>query len=321
MATNPEHYSRAYSQHLATDQRTSSDHGATVLRHPKAEQVDKFAGLRYKVETEYAEIADIMAENPWSYALVDKLSVMPKDLESSLRGGVIVSRVVSDWNGQYPEDAFTPDESKAVVLGYVFTDIGRADEDKEEMNRIYASGRLWRNNPDAPEWAYVQQHPGRSRDLVLEAIGAENADSLVAQIPAHHHNRKLRNPYAAPGSVGFDELDPVTQRAVEIAAAVDVIEAITKNAKGEGRSYVDDNEFADVTWEEAVLSEVNVDPRIADIAVKHTLQYKDIAPKQIKRGVITEEPQVGMSSAMTIKAQEATADGDIFQGRQKGKVK
>lgn len=320
MAINPEYYSRARRQHFTADQRTSSDRVATVLRHPQREQADTFAKLRQKVETDYAEIADVMDEHPWSYPLVDKLSVMPKDMESTLRGGVIVSRVVSTWNQEHPEEAFTPDESKAVVLGYLFTDIGRADEDKEEMDRVYASGRLWRNNPDAPEWAYVHQHPGRSRDLVLEALGDEPVNNLVVHIPEHHHNRKWRNPYAAPDSADFEDLDPVTQRAIEIAAAVDVIEAITKNAKGEGRAYVDDKEFADVTWEEAVTSEVNVDQRIADIAVKHTLQYKGIAPKEIKKAEL-DEPEIGMSADMTISEQESASNVFIFPDAQKGKVK
>lgn len=284
---------------------------------------DPLSILRGKVETNYGEIADVMAENPWSYALVNKLSVMPKDLESTLRGGVIVSRVVAAWNARYPDRAFTPEESSDIVLGYIFTDIGRADEDKDEMDRVYASGRNWRNNPDAPEWAYVQQHPGRSRDLVLEAIGEEYVNSMVVAIPTYHHVLKRRNPYAAPGAVAFDTLDSKIQRAIEIAAAVDVIEAITKNAAGEGRSYVDDKEFENVTWEEAVLKEVCVDPDIAGLAVYNTLQYKGIAPKvQQEQPEIRNEPHVGGASQMSIGDQEKDTGIDFHvDQRERTKVK
>lgn len=230
--------------------------------------------LQKDIQTRFPDLHPSLKRNPWAYPLLDRLSFMPKDLDSSLRVGEIARRVLSGYEDRHPEIAIPQQTRDGIVLGSLLSDIGRADDDPEKMHEVYSAGIRWRDDPNAWQWTYVQAHPGRSSDLVV--VAGRGTDSLEALIPRYHHGLKWKYPYTAVGAAPIETLPPEVQFGIYVAAAADVADAVTRNVKGEGRAYLDDDEFAGRDWVSVVTDEIAVDHEIAELAVLSTLQVKGV---------------------------------------------
>lgn len=224
-------------------------------------------------------MTDTMHRHPWAVGLLrDFGSVMPYDLESSWRAAQITASVVTKLREQDENVFVTYDDIDTMVLGAALQDIGRGVEEPDIRREVYTEGIRWRDDPNAWQWDVVRRHPMQSHNLVLEVTDDPDTGVgyHVAQIVYLHHALKRKGPYPDIEEGTFDRLDPIVRQGIDIVAAVDVAEAVSKNYKGHGRRYLKDEEFAGLSLGEVVQGEIAVDERIANLAAEQTLRFKAI---------------------------------------------
>lgn len=229
-------------------------------------------------------VGSALQRNPWASDLLENLGkTLPQDLKSSLRVAYITADVLAAANELGQRELFTQQESDAIILGGALQDIGRGFNPPEIRHQVYSSGVRWRDDPNAWQWDVVKQHPVQSHDIILATTGdpKEGVAYHAAQIVFSHHALKRQNPYPEPAEILLEGLDDFVKFGIAIVSAVDVAEAVSKNYKGEGRPYLQDEEFVGRTLSEIVRGEIIVDEMIAKLAAAHTLRLKGISLKNV----------------------------------------
>lgn len=229
----------------------------------------------FTTSRERFDFTAVFQRNPWAGGLLVEFGrILPGELEGSMRVAYITAATLNSLDGRDKGSPFQQFETDAIVLGGALQDIGKGTEPQEMREKVYANDVRWREDPHAWQWDVVQEHPRKSRDLVLSAIrdSYDGTGYHVAQIVSLHHALKRENPY--PGTVNFDTYDDFIKFGLQIVVAADVADAISKNDKGQGRAYLQDEEFADRGLQEILQHEVVVGDQIAQFAVEHALRLK-----------------------------------------------